>query len=345
VTGSGFDPDRLRAERRGRALAGMAVDGIDALVLGTAANIRYVTGASPLWLAGTRPFAPLAVVLDDGETHLVANSDDGVPSEIPLTDLLRASWNPATGMERLAGVKGLAAARTIAVDGLSPMFERLLTASFPDARLVDATPMLHRVRASKTDDELACLREATAICEAGLAEVISDLVGRTERDLQARFVECMASSGSTIPAFDGTFCVVDDGRPLRRFVSDRTVAPGDLVALDAGVMVGGYEGGLGRTWVAGDTDRRATGARDALDAVLEACRPGATYDDLAEAAPDRSLPVAYGIGLGVEPLATEVGSTLCVQVLVDGVLLRETVVLRSDGPELLSRFGFGPLFP
>jgi hypothetical protein len=51
--------------------------------------------------------------------------------------------------------------------------------------------------------------------------------------------------------------------------------------------------------------------------------------------------VAYGIGLGVEQLATEVGSTLCVQVLHRGVLLRETVVLRPDGPELLSRFRFG----
>ena len=58
-----FDPARLRAERRDRVLAGMTEDRIDALLLGTAPNIRYATGARPLWLAGARAFAPLAVVL------------------------------------------------------------------------------------------------------------------------------------------------------------------------------------------------------------------------------------------------------------------------------------------
>ncbi len=289
----------------------MAEEGIDALLLGTGANIRYATGARPLWLAGTRPFAPLAVVLRDGETHLVANSDDGVPDELGGDDLLRASWNPATIVERVTAVLG--AARTIGVDGLTPMFEQLLPGG-----LVDATPMLHRARATKTEDELSCIRTATTICEAALGEVVAALTpGVTERELHARFVEHMASLGTTIPAFDGTFRPEDDGR----------------VVLDAGVMFNGYEGGLARTWGAGDT------ARAALDAVLDACRPGVTYDELAAAAPDSTRPVAYGIGLGVEPLATEVGSTLCVQVLVDGVLLRETAVLRADGPELLSTFG------
>ena len=59
------DLQRLRAERRERVLAGMVEEGLDAVVLGTGANIRYATGATPLWLAGTRPWAPLAVVRRD----------------------------------------------------------------------------------------------------------------------------------------------------------------------------------------------------------------------------------------------------------------------------------------
>jgi Xaa-Pro aminopeptidase len=325
----GVDLDRMRAERRARVVAAMAEEGIDALVLGTGANLRYATGATPLWLAGTRPFAPLAVVLADGRTHLVANSDDGIPEGIGL---IPASWNPLTIMERLACVDGFAGASRIGVDGLSPMFEGLLTATFPDARLVDATTLLHRVRATKTDDELACMGIATALCEAALDAVASDLVGRTERELHGRFVEHMAASGTTIPAFDGTFCVVDEGRPLRRLVSDRTVVAGDRVALDAGVMVHGYEGGLARTEGAD-----ATAARAALDALKEACRPGVTADELARAAPNPDLVPAYGVGLGVEPLSTGVGATLCLQVLVDGVLLRETVVMGADGVEPLPR--------
>jgi Xaa-Pro aminopeptidase len=313
-----IDEGRLRAERRGRVLAGMAEDGMDALLLGTGANIRYATGARPLWLAGARPFAPLAVVLGHGETHLVVSSDDGVPPEVALADLLPTTWSPATLMARLAAVEGLASARRIGVDGLTPMFEQLLTSTFPDAALIDATPLLWRARATKTEDELALMRQATAICEEALQAVVDGLAeGVAEHDLQARFLERMAMLGTTIPAFDPMF---------RR--------AGELVTLDAGVLVDGYEGGLGRTWPAARAE-----AREALDALLERCRPGVSIAGLAAAVPDSVVPVAYGIGLGVEPLATEVGSTLCLQVLAGGVLLRETAVLQADGPELLTRFG------
>jgi hypothetical protein len=132
----------------------------------------------------------------------------------------------------------------------------------------------------------------------------------------------MASFGTTIPALDGRFCVVDDGQPLRRFVTDRVVERGDMVVLDVGVMFNGYEGGLARTWAADQT-----GAKAAMDELLVACRPGASPED---------LPGAYGIGLGVEPLVTEVGSTLCLEVEVDGVVRRDTAVLRPDGAEVLS---------
>ena len=100
-----FDPARLRAERRERVLAGMTEDRIDALLLGTAPNIRYATGARPLWLAGARAFAPLAVVLREGETHLVGASDDGVPPEVLSDHLVRrpgtrpascVGWRPST---------------------------------------------------------------------------------------------------------------------------------------------------------------------------------------------------------------------------------------------------------
>ena len=345
-----FDPARLRAERRERVLASMAEEDVDALLLGRAANVRYATGSRPLWLAGARAFAPTAVVLRDGTTHVVANSDDGLPPEIAAENVVPATWNPATLVNRLAATDGLSSARTIGVDGLTPMFERLLTAAFPTASLVDATALLHRARATKTEDELSCMRTAAAICEAALWVVIGNLIEDvSERELLGLFDERMASFGTTTPAFDATFCVTAAGEPLRRLASERTVAPGDLVALDAGVLFNGYEGGLGRTWLPDESEptaqQRAAGrrARESLDALIAACRPGVALSDLAALVPDAAVPPAYGVGLGVEPLSTEVGSTLCLQVFVDGVFLRETVVLRAAGAELLSRFGDGPL--
>ena len=274
-----FDPARLRAERRDRVLAGMTEDRIDALLLGTAPNIRYATGARPLWLAGARAFAPLAVVLREGETHLVGASDDGVPPEVPSDHLVSSTWNPATLMRRLAAIDGLTSARTIGVDGLTPMFEQLLTSTFPRATLVDGTPPLWRARATKTEDELSCLRTASAVCEAALWDVVTTLaVGDAERDLQARFVERMASFGTTTPAFDGTFCVSVGDTLLRRFASPRNVAAGDMVALDVGVLFNGYEGGLARTWLpagSSPTAAQAAAARPTRCSTSSArgCRP------------------------------------------------------------------------
>ncbi len=269
-----MDLDRMREERRQRVLAGMAEEGIDALLLGTGANIRYATGARPLWLAGTRPWAPLAVVRRDGETHLVAASDDGIPDG---HQLIPPSWNPATIVERVTAVVG----GRVGVDGLTPMFEGLLAT----IDLVDATPLLLRARGTKTEDEVDCLRTATAIAEAAVADAATP----------DEFVERMASLGTTIPAFAPRI---------------------DATGFDVGVMVHGYEGGLART------RPPSPEVDDAMGRLLDACRPGARSED---------LPGAYGIGLGVEPLVTEVGATVCLR--AGG--RRDLVVVRPDGPELL----------
>ena len=50
------DERTLRLGRRQRALDQMAAHDLDVLVLGRQANVRYVTGAPQLWVAGTRPF-------------------------------------------------------------------------------------------------------------------------------------------------------------------------------------------------------------------------------------------------------------------------------------------------
>ena len=61
------------------------------------ANIRYVTGAPQLWIAGTRPFGPMCVVVRaTGEIHLLSTWDEGVPDDIPHENLYGIAWNPMT---------------------------------------------------------------------------------------------------------------------------------------------------------------------------------------------------------------------------------------------------------
>ncbi len=76
----------------------------------------------------------------------------------------------------------------------------------------------------------------------------------------------MCELGTTIPAFEGTFGAV--------FPSDRVLAAGDRVVLDAGVLVDGYEGGLARTIVCGEPTPAASPADDMFDGSRRGHRAG-----------------------------------------------------------------------
>src|SRR5438874_1468146 len=117
-----------------RVLEEMARRGVDVLLLGREGNARYVSGARRLFLAGERAFAPGCVVVrESAEVHLLSNTDFGIPQEIPHENLYPTSWNPTTLVDRIAAIPGVAGAKVIGVDGLTPLFEALL----PDAELVD----------------------------------------------------------------------------------------------------------------------------------------------------------------------------------------------------------------
>ncbi len=100
-----FCPTSARSGRAAaqRALEQMAAHDLDVLVLGRQANVRYVTGAPQLWVAGTRPFGPACVLVrETGAVHLLSTWDEGIPEDIPHENLYGISWNPMNTMSALA---------------------------------------------------------------------------------------------------------------------------------------------------------------------------------------------------------------------------------------------------
>ena len=76
--------------------------------------------------------------------------------------------------------------------------------------------------------------------------------GITERQLTGVFMEAMASEGVTTPSTQDVAWTTSRRASLgQRASRDVPVAQGDLVAFDAGVIVGGYAGELGRTYAVG----------------------------------------------------------------------------------------------
>ena len=167
--GGRVDFGRLRRERRARVDTLMAELDLDVLLLGREYNAKYAAGVRRLATGGTRPFAPGCVIVRaTGECHVMSVWDEGIPDAVPHEHIFGMSWNPMTTVERLGRIPGVAAARRVGVDSMSPVFARLLAAAIPDGEIIDAETPLRRARITKTADELACVRTAVAIAEAAL---------------------------------------------------------------------------------------------------------------------------------------------------------------------------------
>lgn len=305
------DTRALRIGRRERALAQMDEHGLDILVLGRQANIRYVTGAPQLWIAGTRPFGPMCVLVRaSGDIYLNSTDDEGVPEEIDHDHLYGLAWNPVTLIDVLKKVDGAEAARRVGTDAITPTFAALLPDAFPNAELVDAEPAMRAARRIKTPDEIAAMETALRIAEHGLATAVGELVpGVSEQTLAGVMMEAMAAGGVSTPATQDAAWVTSRDQPWHR--GDAEARLGDLVAFSAGALADGYVAEVGRTWPIGDateSEARALFGRSntLYDSMVAACRAGASTHDLlaayeAAGEPIPPMPIAHGLGLGFDP--------------------------------------------
>ena len=358
------DPKALRSGRRDRILAQMAADDIDILVLGRQANVRYVTGAPQLWVAGTRPFGPICeVIRATGEIHLNSTWDEGIPDEIGHDHLYGLAWNPMTLIDVLKQLPGAATARRVGTDSLTPTFAQLLPMAFPDAELVDAEPALRAARRIKTADEVAVLRGALGIAEQALEAARAELApGISELSLTGALMEAMAAGGVTTPATQDGAWITPKDHSWRRDSSRGRVAEGDLVALSAGALADGYVGEVGRTWPVGDVsgaDALFRRSNELWQHLIAACRPGGSAADLLSAydaagEPLPATPVAHGLGLGFDPpvVSADLPSTCAEERLEPGMVLavtgyvwepgvgavfsRDAVLIGDDGAEVLT---------
>lgn len=358
------DDFALRTGRRERVLAQMAADELDVLVLGRQANVRYVTGAPQLWVAGTRPFAPICVLVRaTGEIHLNSTWDEGIPEEIGHDHLYGLAWNPMTIIEVLKNIAGAADAKRVGTDAMSPSFAKLLPMAFPAAEFVDGEVAMKTARRIKTDDELRVLRSSLAVAEKGLAAAVSELAaGTTEQALNGVLMQAMAAGGYSTSATQDGVWITSREHAWRVGRRDGRIAEGDLVAFAAGALADGYVGEVGRTWPVGDVpgaDALFARSNDLWERLVDACRPGApasdllaAYDTAGEALPP--IPVAHGLGLGFDPPVIspslpqtsaderlDPGSVLAVTAYVwepgvGAVFYRDAVLIGDDGPEVLT---------
>jgi Xaa-Pro dipeptidase len=326
-----------------RALDAMARDDVDVLVLGRESNARFLSGATRLWLAGTRPFNPgCLVVRETASVHLLSTTDDLIP--LPPTRLYPMSWNPGRILAGLAAIPGVAGARRVGVDGMTPLFEHLLRATLGEIELVDGEALIAEVCRTKSTADVDAIRIAIAVAERALGVALGELrPGVRERELLGAFAEATAAQGITTPAFEAVFTFGGDPGP-HSFSTARAAEPGDLVDASVGVLAHGWAGRLARTRSCGPPGPATVDAwhawTDGWRELAGAVRPGTTVAGLRTAGAEVS-----GVGTGDELLddacVLTPGIVLALGLRREGVHGEDVLLVTDDGHEMLTSFPAG----
>ncbi len=123
-------------------------------------------------------------------------------------------------------------------------------------------------RRIKDASEIALIKEAQAVTEAGFAYILPRLTaGRTEKDVALDLEMFMRRNGADSVAFDCIVASGENGSLPHAVPSERTLRRGDFVTMDFGATVKGYRSDMTRTVALGNVDEEQ---RRVYDTVLEA---------------------------------------------------------------------------
>lgn len=161
----------------------------------------------------------------------------------------------------------------------------------PNARIVDSTDTVAWIRMVKSDLEIAVMRDAAAIADAGVlkaAEVIKP--GVREADVMAEVAAQLArgaygKAGTDLASM--FFCSSPRTGTCHIRWSEDVIHQGSQINLEIGGVRHGYVSAIMRTFSVGTPSDRLRRLHDAevagLQASLDTVRPGATCGDVANA--------------------------------------------------------------
>ena len=311
-----------RQARLERAQALMVKLGLSAIVTEPGSSMDYFTGVQ--WSRSERPC--LAIIPREGQVGMVVPKFEepsirqslGVPAEVRTWEEDESPYAIAAGLltdrKLAAGKIGVEETiRVFIVDGL--------TSALPSAQVISGAAVFRGCRMIKSPAELALMQVAADITVAALRHTHANVrTGMGPKDIGALMAEFTVKQGARV-----SFNLILIGEASAYPHGSRqpqVLGEGQVVLMDCGCNVGGYESDISRTFVFGEATARqrkvwndvARGQQVAFEAAQVGVEAGsvdravrAYYDSLGWG-PRYKLPglshrTGHGIGMdGHEPV-------------------------------------------
>ncbi|MBC6461023.1 M24 family metallopeptidase [Actinomadura sp. HBU206391] len=342
--------------RRDRLAQVVARRDAEAALITDLVNVRYLTGLASSNAALLMYADGASVLCTDGRYVGIAAS--ACPELELIVDRLTAralvAHAAAGGVRRLAFE-----AHALTVEAHGELAEEAPS-------LVPLGRAVEELRRVKDEAEIDLLREACAITDQAFADVHTMIApGVTEREVAIALERRMVDLGAERPAFESIVASGPNGAIPHHRAGARAIGAGDLVTMDFGALCGGYHADMTRTvavgrvaeWQRSVYDLVATAQRAGCEAAVPDAEVGAVdsaaRDIIKEAGHGDDFTHGLGHGVGLEiheapllgydktgKLVDRVAITAEPGVYLagrGGVRIEDTLVVRADGPELLTK--------
>jgi len=348
--------------------ATMVAENIDFLAIGPGAHLQWLTGMHPhaderpLLLGLTQHYAGILMPALESE------------SARGQTDLPFHAWSddegPNAAFADLLQTAGAQNAQSIVLDEtMRADFAGLVQDALPQAKRQFTATTVGALRMRKDADEYACLkRNAQAADTAMQAAWAMMKPGLTETQVADVVRESFADQGVK-PLFTIIGAGANGAFPHHQ-TGDTVLQTGDAVVMDIGGGKDGYSSDITRMALIGEAPKGYLEIHDIVEAAviaaMAAARPGVRAHVVDDAARSVITNAGYGEyfvhrtghGMGVEvhetPYITATSQTVLDEGMVFsiepgiylpgrfGIRLEDIVILRADGPEVLSEMDRDP---
>lgn len=307
--------ERLQRIERARRLT--ADSGADALIINAGASLRYFTGVT--WGASERLVAMILPV--EGEPVMIcpAFESGSLAAVLDIAADVRLWEEDENPFALVATALRDSGTNVVAIDpALAFEMAGRLSAQMPGLRLLDASPVVNGCRMYKSPAELALMQHAknlTLEVHRRAARILAP--GISTADVR-RFID---DAHRALGTAGNTFCIVQFGEGTsypHGLPGEQRLREDDIVLIDTGCSVEGYNSDITRTYVFGtatEEQRRMWELEQAAQAAAFAsaqlgveCQAvdAAARDLLTRAGlgPDYRLPglphrTGHGIGLSI----------------------------------------------